>query len=159
MNAVHRFDSELWNVEELIRKAKRIGQTDDGRPAPYVLARLAGVADPDFKGSPGALFLCDVFDSWVEAIAYNAPYGLHEFFEGLDRDAITRDVSTGRSESIYTVEAWRVFTDLALWTIQEEYVCIVDAMPLRDAASVLVEFTACRLVEALFSALDRIGAK
>jgi len=159
MTAVHHFDSELWNVEELIRKAKRIGQTDDGRPAPYVLAHLAGVADPDFRGSPGALFLCGVFDSWVEAIAYDAPYGLHEFFEGLDRDAITRDVSEGRSESIYTVEAWRVFTDLALWTIQEEEPCIVDGMPLREVAGALVEMTARRLVEALFSSLDRIGAK
>lgn len=151
--------SELLNTSELLAKAKRIATTDDGRPMPYVLARLAGVSDPDFRGSPGALFLTGVFEGWLEAIAYDASDDPAAFLADLDREAIERDVTYGRAEMIYTVESWRVFTDLGLWTLQADDPCIVDGLPLVDVASALLEDRARALVSALFDALDQIGAK
>jgi hypothetical protein len=154
-------------------QSRRFGCDGIGTPRPYSLARLAGVADPDATYSPGAVFLSGVFDSWFERIEYDVKEykaakpvesrTVREFLDSLDVDSIACDVSSGRSESIYTVESWRVFVDLALWRENEtDWITDRDetrVMNLADIAPALVESVAYRLAESLNSALVDVAAK
>ena len=88
---------------------RTIGRTEDGRVAPYVLARLAEVADPDDRYSVGALFLGRVFEYWEERVTEDDDRGTEA-----GRYSIARDCST-MHEGMAEVDCWQVFADLALW--------------------------------------------
>jgi hypothetical protein len=166
-------ENHAYAFDALLSQAFRIGRTNNGTTsAPFTLARLAGVADPDSTYTPGAVFLSGVFDSWLERVTYDAREYLdstpvesrtvREFLESLDVESIARDVSCGRSESIYTLESWRVFTDLALWREDLELVdleWLTNRHHLSDVAAVLVELVGYRLAETLTGALVDVAAK
>jgi hypothetical protein len=150
---------------------RTFGRTEDGRIAPYVLARLAEVADPDDRYSVGALFLGQVFEYWEERVAEDDDRGTDE-----GRASIVRDCSTIH-EGMAEVDCWRVFADLALWrddaievwawhtvpnvvdlvSASETVDRLTEAVPTIARRS--VEFVAGRLAETLTDALLKIEGK
>lgn len=74
----------------------------------YALAQMAGVSSPDSQESPGAVFLTDVRDWYIE----------HRDDIRADEDKINQvgqmDTSAGAVDH-RTYQAWCAFTDLAIW--------------------------------------------
>jgi hypothetical protein len=77
----------------------------------YTLANMAEVAGPDSPTSPGAEWLQQVADDYDEAVAYSGG-------PGLDADEISERADA--NVPVYTNHRWKVFTDLAAWTVEDE---------------------------------------
>ena len=136
---------------------RRIGQTEDGYPAPYKLAHLIGLADPDDKGSAGARFLVDAFNVWLDRVVEEHDA---DTLDTVDRDDIARDVASS-CQPWAEVDCWRIFTDLALWRLDEIEDGVVEVTPdtLPGLARGCVEVVAYRLSLTLSDVLDGIRGK
>lgn len=166
---------EIMEMETLITQLGRIGKTSDGRPAPYGLARLAGVSDPETLISPGAMFLVDTFNSWLERVSFD----LRDVVRTLDADAINainRDTATIH-EGYSEFTCWKVFTDLALshddaideWAgpvarklcgeLSETVIGQTLAISIAGAARMTVEAVAWRLSQTLCELMETIARK
>lgn len=136
---------------------RRIGQTDDGYPAPYKLAHLVGLADPDGKGSAGALFLVDAFNVWADRMIEEDD---NDRIDTVDPDDVARDVASS-CQPWADVDCWRIFTDLALWRLDEieDGVIEVNADGLPMLARACIEQVSYRLSLTLSEVLDGIRGK
>jgi hypothetical protein len=90
---------------------------DTGEPAIYALAQAVDAGTPDTMDSPGAVFLVQTYEAFVESVTY--------WFE--DNDDVEPDIDDYRNEdamrevadgapSVYTHARWQQFVDLAAYT-------------------------------------------
>jgi len=141
---------------ELMNRARRMGTTDQGRPAPYQLARLAEVSDPENLSSPGSAFLLDVFETWIErAEPFDGGEPDYRTEEG--RESIARDVATIH-EGMSEWECWRAFVDLALVN-DEETVEVWASSMYAGTLSDIMKTNPLRTVSEGVQNLARIGVE
>lgn len=147
----------------LIERARTIGRIEgSARYAPYQLAHLAGVSDPDSTTSSGAVFLCAVFEDWIEQVDYYLTAG--QLLAQFDRESIDKDTISARVDAISTWESWRIFADLGLWQWSydlEEHTgaTSVPATRLADHARTMIAAATAALLAAMFEALEAIESK
>lgn len=108
---------------------------------PNQLARMADCDAPDSQLSPGAIFLSNVRDAFLE-----------RYDDGSYDDDTACEIADD-APSIYTYTLWKQFTDLAAW--QEDISDLSDPSgDMNRNASIALYMIAERLVRALHAEME-----
>jgi hypothetical protein len=148
-------------TREIMRQALQLGRYSGltgHMPAPYMLADLAGVSNPDTPSSDGARFLVRIHEDFCERLEGELEYG-GQTLATVNRYNVARDV-TAACTPVWTDDTWRVWADLALysyWVDQLEEVggeSTIELGELSQLAAHVCEVVAEVLVGRMFDALD-----